>query len=41
MIKLRQGRLSVAKRGGTGGHWLEGGILYSSEDGWEILASVA
>lgn len=27
--------------GGFGGHCLEEGILYSSEDSWEILSSIA
>lgn len=32
---------SVSRRGRIGGHLLEGGILYSSEDGREILSSIA
>lgn len=40
-VQLRQGKQSVTRSGGIGGHRLEGGILYSSEDGWEILSSIA
>lgn len=36
-----QGEKSVVRQGGVGGHCLEDGILDSSEDGWEILPSVA